>query len=72
MSKIKKKEVNKFPNKLYVACREDGGSEWFQAASTMAECLEDDGPEMVATYKLEEVSSLEKRVEVLKTRLMKN
>lgn len=60
MKKMTKKVLEQFPEVIFVGKRRDLGSEWFETYEDAGDCIEDDGPSIVAHYKLTGVYRLVK------------
>jgi hypothetical protein len=65
MAKLTKKILHKFPEVVFVAKKSDGDSEWFDCHEEAAECMDDDGPAVVAHYTLGGVYKLQKTVRTI-------
>lgn len=57
-----KKKFKQFPGFLFIAEHGEPQERWLSANKEAIDCLEDNGPELVATYQLVEVNKLSKRV----------
>ena len=63
MAKLTRATLKQFPEVMFIAKKsERDGSYWYSAQKQAADCIEDDGPEIVAHYRLAGVYELRKTV----------
>lgn len=62
MAKLTRRTLEQFPQVVFVAKKSDRDSEWFDCREAAAECMDDDGPAVVAHYTLGGVYKLQKTV----------
>ncbi len=67
MAKLTKKTLKDFPEVMFIAKKEEGDTEWFNANEEAADCMDDDGPQVVAHYKLVGVYELRKTVRTVQS-----
>lgn len=72
MKNLTRKSLEQFPEVMFVAKKEDRDSEWFQANEEAEGCMDDDGPTIVAHYKLTGLFQLKKMVRTLQSVTAKN
>ena len=67
MAKLTRKVLEQFPEVVFVAKKKDGDTQWLDAQEEAADCIEDDGPTVVAHYTLSGVYKLVKTSRTLES-----